>query len=237
MLFRIILLVLALARPFASRAEKPAAPPPSSVTRAEAIATAQRYLLLKWKPTAANVLHGKDPVGIRVDTPDEAFKPVNSFPGWWRSGATNQGMPYKWGGFDTPESFLAGVAAGRAAGDVYTAEKRRLLDAGVSEQVVGIDCSGFISRCWGLPKSYSTRSLPGLCVGLKDYAELRPGDIVNLHNAHVLLFAGWARPDHSRLLAYETGSPPTWKVLLNDMDTQALQKLGYKAWRYRGIRE
>ena len=41
---------------------------------------------------------------------------------------------YKWGGLDTPESFDAGIRAGKAAGDVYTCEKRRLDGDGVSEE-------------------------------------------------------------------------------------------------------
>ena len=59
-------------------------------------------------------------------------------------------MPYQWGGFSSTEEFLQGLKAGKAAGDVYTAEKRRLLEAAVSKQAVGIDCSGLISRCWRL---------------------------------------------------------------------------------------
>jgi hypothetical protein len=35
------------------------------------------------------------------------------------------GLPYKWGGFDTIASFEEGLRAGKAAGDLYNAEKRR----------------------------------------------------------------------------------------------------------------
>jgi hypothetical protein len=210
--------------------------PPSTVTRKEAIATAERYLRMVWTPSPRNIFHGKDQRGIRVDTPDAAYHPANSRAGWWQADRANVGMPYKWGGFDTPLTFTAGLRQGRAAGDIYTVEKRRLLEAGVSDAAVGIDCSGLISRCWKLPVSYSTRTLQQLCDAIET-AQLRAGDILNTENGHVLLFAEWANPERSRLRAYEAGSPPTWKVLLNEMGTQWLVHQGYKPFRYRGIRE
>jgi hypothetical protein len=161
------------------------------VTRAGVIAAAERYLRHVWIPTERNIFHGLDPDGIRVDTPDAACPRPEPPAGWWRAGQKNIGLPYMWGGFDTPESFDAGVRAGKAAGDIYTAEKRRLLDDAVSRHAVGIDCSGFISRCWQLPRSYSTRELATLCEPVIDLAKVLPGDIFNLHNAHVVLFAAW----------------------------------------------
>ena len=212
-------------------------PAPSHVSRKEAIRTAEEYLRMEWKASPQNILHGKDRRGIQVDTPDAAYQPTGGRPGWWKTGATNIGMPYKWGGFDTPDSFRAGLREGRAAGDIYTLEKRRLLEAAVSDDTVGIDCSGLISRCWNLPRAYSTRTLQTLCEPVEPITDLRPGDILNTHNAHVLLFAGWATPERLRLRAYEAGSPPTWKVLLNEMGTQWLLDKGYKGWRYRGMRD
>ena len=225
--------ILSLTLPFAAVAEQP----PSMVTRAEAIATADRYLTFAWTPTEKNILHGKDANGIRVDTPDTSYQPATGNPGWWKPGVKNIVMPYKWGGFDTPETFAAGVRASRPAGDTYTEEKRILLDAATSKIAVGIDCSGLISRCWNLPHAYSTRTITRFCDPVSDPREVRPGDIFNTKNGHVLLFAGWAKPDRSRLLAYETGAPPMMKVLLNDMGTEWLLAKGYTAWRYRGMRE
>lgn len=217
----------------------PGEEPPSRVSRGAAIATAQRYLRHGWKPAAANAFHGIDPDGVRVDTPDAAFRPTrpDTRPGWWQPGRRNVGVPYMWGGFDTPESFDAALRAGKYAGDIYTEEKRRRLDAAVSRYAAGIDCSGMISRCWRLPRSYSTRELTALCEPVTDLARLQPGDIFNLHNAHVLLFAGWEDKQHERLSAYEAGSPPTWKVLLNTMPLRFLLDQGYTAWRYRGIHD
>jgi len=142
-----------------------------------------------------------------------------------------------WGGFDTPESFDAGLLEGKVAGDISTAEKRRLLDDGVSKKAVGIDCSGFVSRCWKLPRSYSTRELPALCDPVADLALLKPGDIFNTYNAHVVLFAGWTNDERTELTFYEAGSNPEWKVQLKKTPLSFLLEKGYTAWRYRGMQE
>lgn len=208
---------------------------PSRVARRAVVATADRYVRHVWKPNERNAFHGVDPTGVRVDTPDAGFQPKDARPGWWQPGKSNVGVPYMWGGFDTPESFDAALRAGKYAGDIYTEEKRRLLDDAVSKHAAGIDCSGLISRCWQLPRSYSTRELTALCDPVTGFAQLKPGDIFNLHNAHVLMFAGWTDARRERLSAYEAGSPPTWKVLINTMPLRFLLDQGYTAWRYRGI--
>lgn len=217
---------------------RPALPPlpvPSRVTRAECMNTADAYRLHRWTPTHANVKHGYDARGIRVDTPDIGYNPDGAVPGWWKPGEANEGVPYQWGGFSTLAEFDAGVRAGKAAGDVYTSEKRRMLDDAVSTSAVGIDCSGYISRCWKLDRSYSTRELPLLCTRI-DWKELQPGDILNTHNAHCLLFAGWLDGQHKQLLAYETGCPPTWKVVSHGIDAEWLKSLGYACFRYNGMK-
>jgi hypothetical protein len=207
---------------------------PSRVTRAESIEIAESYRLHQWKPSAANVKHGNDSRGVRVDTPDVSFNPGGAIPGWWKANEWNMGVPYQWGGFSTLAEFDAGVAAGRAAGDVYTSQKRALLDDAVSAEAVGIDCSGYISRCWKLPRSYSTRELPGLCREIA-WDELQPGDLLNTHNAHCLLFAGWLNGEKTRFLCYETGCPPTWKVLSHPIPVSFLVPQGYKPYRYGGM--
>ena len=207
------------------------------VTRKECLAIAERYRVHPWKPTEQNIRHGRDGAGIQVDTPDCRFNPPGSIAGWWVPDQVNRGVPYQWGGFSTPEQFDKGLALGYAAGDVYTEAKRAALDHAVSRQAVGIDCSGFVSRCWKLRRSYSTRELPSLCRPVTSWPDLKPGDILNTHNAHVLLFAGWEDSGKARLIAYETGCPPDWKVIRHAIDVAWLRRLGYQAWRYRGMRD
>ncbi len=209
----------------------------AQVRRSEVIAMAEQYVHYKWKPSAANVFHGQDAEGIFVETPDRTFARPGIRPGWWVPDQVNEGVPYMWGGFSTLSDFKKGLRHGMYAGDVYTDEKRRLNDAAVSKHAVGIDCSGLVSRCWKLDRPYSTKELPSLCIALGSYSELKPGDILNAPDKHVLIFRGFLDEQKQRLLAYEAGSPPTWKVLLNGIPINLLLPEGFQPLRYRKIRD
>ena len=205
------------------------------LSRAEVLQVAESYVHHVWQSSGKNQHHGTDSNGIEIHTPD---RPSNH--GWpaeacWEVGASNSGVAYKWGGFDTPETFDAGVRAGKAAGDVYTQEKRRLGGAGVSGDAVGIDCSGFISRCWKLPHKYSTSTLAEICQKLSSPAELRPADIMNTEGGHVILFVKWLDDAKSRALFYEAA--PFSKTLASERDVAALVADGYTPMRYRKIRD
>jgi hypothetical protein len=62
-------------------------------------------------------------------------------------------IPYQWGGFDTVVGFVSkmgqNAAAGDADGDPCTCPKG----------VGGVDCSGYVSRCWDLCQKRSTEQL------------------------------------------------------------------------------
>lgn len=204
------------------------------MTREEAIATAYTYTQVRWMPEKHHVLHGADPDGILVHTPDEGLARHGFSNGWWRPGKAATGMPYQWGGFDTPREFLASIARGEVAGDISTAAKRRLGDAGTSRHAAGIDCSGFVSRCWRLDRSVSTRELPSICIPLKSWSQLRPGDIL-LNDRHVVLFKDWDRGGDS-VLAYEAGPFPVWRVNAASIPVEKLKREGYAPWRYQGMR-
>jgi hypothetical protein len=212
-------------------------PAVAQVRRSEAIAIAETYLHFKWRPSAANVFHGVDADGVRVETPDAGFNRPGIRPGWWKTGEVNEGMPYMWGGFCTAKEFEKGLRDGRHAGDVCTSEKRLKGDAAVSRFAIGIDCSGLISRCWKLPRAYSTNEIASICTPLSSYDALKPGDILNSAKNHVLLFKAFTDASRQRIFAYEAGSPPTWKVLLNNIPLSMLREQGYEALRYRGMRE
>lgn len=53
------------------------------------------------------------------------------------------------------------------------------------------DCSGFVSMCWHIATpGRSTRTLPGICTRI-NWGQLKPGDIVNSYDNHVMLFHRW----------------------------------------------
>lgn len=204
-----------------------------NITREEMLKIAESYLSHSWIAKPANVRHGKNAQGIDIQTPDRAGGNGQPAEDCWLVNETNTGMPYKWGGFDSLESFDRGIRAGKAAGDVYTAEKRRLGGAAVSGDAVGIDCSGFISRCWKLPRKHSTSMLKDVSKKLASPADLKPRDIMNMAEGHVLLFVRWTNLEHTRALFYEAS--PFSKTLASERDVAEMS--GYQPLRYRGLTE
>ena len=184
------------------------------IARTEVLAIAERYADYQWEATAANLFEGLDPDGIRVKTPK------------WIPGQTNQGVAYQWGGFSSIEDFETGLAQGRYAGDTDCTQMA------TSRHAVGVDCSGLVSRCWKLPEKESTRSLPGYCVRLDDTSQLRPGDILNKYDHHVVLFKGYVDGSKSSIECYEARNS---RVIRSRRSLEDLRKEGYKPYRYRLI--
>ncbi len=209
-----------------------------TVSRAEALRIAETYRSHLWTATERNRYHGLDPDGIPVNTPDHTWRAGEKGAGYWIPNQVNKGIPYQWGGFVSIDDFERGLRQGKAAGDVYTAFKREHLRAAVSRYAVGIDCSGLISRCWRLGRHYSTRELPSLCKPIR-FADLKPGDIINAHNHHVVLFAAWYDPRREWLLAYQSGTESSHKVVLSLIESSDFTSpgSGYVPLRYKRIRD
>lgn len=206
-----------------------------SVTRAESLKIAESFINHRWLASAKNVRHGKDSDGIEVHTPDRNGGRCEPESECWVPETENIGVAYKWGGNDGPKSFSAGIRAGKAGGDVYTAEKRRLGGRAVSGDAVGIDCSGFINHCWKLTKRYSTNSFASICQKLPSPAALAPADIMNTANGHVLLFVKWLDAEKRRAVFYEAA--PFSKTLASERDVNEMAAAGYQPLRYRHIRD
>jgi len=206
-----------------------------NVSRAEALQIAESYIQHRWHSSETNLFHGRDKNGVEVHTPDYGSGKAFPLQDAWRINEMNVGVAYKWGGNDTPQSFDAGIRAGKAAGDVYTAEKRRLDDGGVSDAAVGVDCSGFVCRCWKTSARYSTSSLGIVCRTLTSPALLEPADIMNQSHGHVLLFVKWLDPEKQRALFYEAA--PFSRTRAVEHEVAALTTAGFLPMRYRHIRE
>ncbi|MDR1066422.1 MAG: hypothetical protein LBL35_03170 [Clostridiales bacterium] len=97
------------------------------------------------------------------------------------SAGTYQMMPYCWGGFNTTGQFVTGLSAGGRAGNINTS------GPGLVSNTYGLDCSGYVSRAWGLTSKQSTSSLPNISTAISASA-LQQGDILNLAGSHVVLF-------------------------------------------------
>jgi hypothetical protein len=75
-----------------------------------------------------------------------------------------------------------------------------------------------------------------ICEPLASYDDLQAGDVLNTHNAHVVLFDAWYDATRTYFICYETGSPPVWKVQRHRLRTAQMKQLGYQPFRYRNIR-
>lgn len=194
----------------------------------ETLKTALSYTELEWLPEARHIRHGKDLFGITVHTPDSSLARYGDNRGWWQPGVPTKGMAYKWGGFDTPETYMKGLKQGKKAGDIANSYKIERDDAAVSMGSVGIDCSGFVSRCWGLTKHISTKDLPSISTPIR-WDELRAGDIL-LKKGHVILYSSC---QDQFIIGFEAGPIPTWRTRRGAFLIQYLKNSGYTPWRYR----
>ena len=158
------------------------------VGREEALNTADTYVALIWTAGPENLTDGviNDPAGHAIQTPT------------WIQVGQNQRMAYQWGGFSTIDGYVTGLANGKYAGDMETSD--------VSAYAVGVDCSGFVSRCWNMPQHYSTYMMsnhqPLITLPLDSWYDLRPGDAIH-KVGHVRLTVLWNT--NGTILAVEAG--------------------------------
>ena len=182
------------------------------IEREQIIAIAEGFLNHEWQPTTENIFHDLYK-GWHVDTPDRdtyTYQPSN----WgWKANKINTAIPYKWGGFSSisgfnltnPEDFdeqytgtgeYEGVA--HYGGDIYTDKNF------VCQLACGVDCSGFVSRCWNLPMKHGTYTLPYASSQVK-FHELEKGDVLDIPYYHVILFVEFLNNEKTLIRTIEAG--------------------------------
>ncbi len=140
-----------------------------SASRSYALRIGESYVLYKYTCKSNNLspTNVTGPDGDVVRTPN------------WLIVGENARIPYRWGGFNTLSQFKSGLNSGKYAGDINT--------AGVSNYSVGVDCSGFVSRCWQLSYQSSTRDMPSITTQYSSWDDIKPGDAIH-KIGHVRLF-------------------------------------------------
>jgi hypothetical protein len=98
----------------------------------------------------------------------------------WVVGTPYVGVAYNWGGFDMVEQFKTKINNGVVAGDSK-------VFGTVHWDFGGVDCSGFVSRCWELDYKRGTTTLSDVSISI-GWADLLQGDITNRSGYHVRLF-------------------------------------------------
>lgn len=94
-----------------------------------------------------------------------------------------------------------------------------------------------VTRAEALRIAESYRTHRWRATDANDFSELRAGDLVNKENVHALLFVEFVDAVKTKFIAYETGSPPTWKVLRHPISVRYVEELGYRPYRYRGMHD
>ncbi|MDO9548404.1 MAG: hypothetical protein Q7J65_05530, partial [Candidatus Marinimicrobia bacterium] len=170
--------------------------PTATVTRAEALAIGDTYVVHEWVCRSVNLTGSSG-----VTAPDNLLIITLS---WIRVG-DNIRVPYKWGGFSTLPQFDDGLLAGKYAGDRYTSKNSG------SSYAVGVDCSGFVSRCWKLSSHYSTRMMDDyIAQAYSTWEDLKPGDAIH-KQGHVRLAVD-NNPNGTILAVEAAGSSTDWRV-------------------------
>ncbi len=182
-----------------------------TTTRAEVVARAKQLAAHSWTCGSQN-LHASCSRSYKSD---------------WTNGQHVTGIPYSWGGVDGPELFDQKLAKGLAAGGHSR--------YGVLACTAGIDCSGFVTLCWGLPVSghaYSTSNLRTIAGRLRAnvFTDLKPGDVLNKPGSHVVLFTGY-NPDGTLNICEASGSAA--RVICHRTTWSHVTK--YIALQYKGI--
>jgi hypothetical protein len=122
----------------------------------------------------------------------------NVVPRWIYPGGVFVPVCYCWGHWELPAPFRSAVQAGtKDAGDI--------LDPVTETCTVGVDCSGLVSRVWGLSTKHGTSNLAEHATklsGTTPLSSLLWGDVFNLSGVHVLIFS--SRVDSSYFNAFES---------------------------------
>jgi hypothetical protein len=194
------------------------------VTRSEVILTADRYARVRWTMAEGN-RHGVTCGGSFVSN---------------YSVGDRIGMGYKWGGWNDIEDFLEkislGYGTGTGGGLTY--------EAIPFECIVGVSCTGLVSRAWHLDHKYTlnypdpsierkleeiTHVIEGVHLGAHSVERLRKGDAL-INDYHVILFVYETRGGVPMLIdsSYEG-------VRFRSLPWSYLESERYVPIRYNGI--
>ena len=208
--------------------EVTAATPP--ISRENILANARAYLTVNWLMQAENFSRP----GIENECAPRQLKI------WLRPrhftkeqiGTTIGPMPYRWGGEDTPQTFRIRTEWGALAGNLCTCRDAEL-NYCIFADSAGIDCSGLVSRAWGIEKR-GTAGLLDVADEVKSLDEIKPGDAFDWPERHVRLFTGMAPGAETAFTVLEASTRIECEGVC--VATYRPSELnGYRILRYRGI--
>ncbi|OQX95736.1 hypothetical protein B6I21_03905 [candidate division KSB1 bacterium 4572_119] len=197
------------------------------VTRSEVIQTGDKYARLHWTMTEQNR------TGVTCEGNFTSDYAVGS----------RIGMGYKWGGWDNIEDFTDKIEQGYGTG---TGGYVSYLDYPFS-CVVGISCTGFVSRAWHLDSKYTlnypdrpdivrkfnriTQPVSGVDFGNQVMENLKKGDAF-INAGHIILFVYENRSGYPMIMDSSLEG-----VRFQQLSWNYLANNGYEAIRYNNIQD
>jgi len=196
-----------------------------SVTRSEVILTADQYARIHWTMSSTNR------TGISCN---------GKFLSNYMEGP-RIGMGYKWGGWTHVDSFVQKVEEGYGTGTGGGADTYKYFP---NDCIVGVSCTGFVSRAWHLYEKYTlcyqdpdiprkfcniAPAIDGVDLGGHQVDALKKGDAF-INEYHTILFVYETRSGHAKVMdsSYEG-------VRFRQLSFASLASDGYVAIRYDNI--
>lgn len=136
-----------------------------------------------------------------------------------------QYMPYCWGGFSSISQYNTGMSGTGRVGNINTSTTSHV------SNTYGLDCSGYVSRCWGTSTKYGTSTIMNVAKKI-NARDLLQGDALNHSGSHIVLFEKY--DGYGAYVLYES-------TKLNSYDrvshtTRSISSMGkYVPIRYNGV--
>jgi len=191
------------------------------LTRQRVVDTAFAFEGIRW--TVTPIAYGRDP-----DTACTGFNRVRR-PGYLH-GKLNQdvrGIPYCWGCHGALHQIRAKMQAGMMAGNVCTRNAPR-------RDVIGVDCSAFVSAAWGLASHFTTMAIPSITRRVENPWDLLPGDAFNKPGSHVMLFLRFTSDRKAEVIEASPGAC-NGRVCRNVYPLASVLARGYAPVRFRAL--
>lgn len=106
-----------------------------------------------------------------------------------------QRVPYNWGGWDSLDGFNTKISQGKTAGNIRTKK--------VYSMIAGVDCSGYVQRCWGLNDyKRNTTMLDDVNISIRiSLLDIKFGDAWN-SSGHIMIYNNI--DDYGNYILYES---------------------------------
>lgn len=191
------------------------------LSRQRVVETAFAFEGVRWR--LSQTAYGRDP-----DSACTGFNRVRR-PGYLHGklGQEVRGIPYCWGCHGALAQIRAKIDRGMMAGNVCTRNAPRT-------DVVGVDCSAFVSAAWGLATHFTTAAIPAISRRLENPWDLQPGDALNKPGSHVMLFLRFT-PDRKAEVMEASPGACNGRVCRNVYPLASILARGYAPVRYRAL--